>query len=226
MYGASAPHQAEHGAQFTAGRVAVSGAGPCVASLGQYTCPRLDPFGRGDFRPISLGRTHHRVPAGSIARHIAGYRQPYRPPQASRPSRSPPRQTPRFRTQSEGPGSGGRAAVRLAPVGPARTRTGDSGRRRRTASDAAALTREPGTREARHRTGRAEVPGATRPGTGRVDRRQYASLLPPSGALVLASTSASTTAFTSGSQGAAEPARGARSQRTCPPAASDGGSAR
>lgn len=52
---------------------------------------------------------------------------------------------------------------------------------------------------------------------------QYASRLPPSGALLLASTSASRTDSTSGSHGAAGPASGARSQRTCPVPTSDGG---
>lgn len=53
---------------------------------------------------------------------------------------------------------------------------------------------------------------------------QYRSLLPPSGAPVLASTSASTTASTSGSHGA--PATGGRSQRAPPVPVSDGGSTR
>ncbi len=42
---------------------------------------------------------------------------------------------------------------------------------------------------------------------------------------VRASTTASTTASTSGTQGAAEPGSGARSQRTAPAPVSDGGSA-
>lgn len=55
---------------------------------------------------------------------------------------------------------------------------------------------------------------------------QYASRLPPSGALLLASTRASRTASTPGSQGVTGPGSGARSQRTCPVPTSDGGRTR
>lgn len=49
---------------------------------------------------------------------------------------------------------------------------------------------------------------------------------PPSGALLLASTSASRTASTPGSQGVTGPGSGVRSQRTCPVPTSDGGRTR
>ncbi|RPK68140.1 hypothetical protein EES42_21950 [Streptomyces sp. ADI95-17] len=68
------------------------------------------------------------------------------------------------------------------------------------------------------------TPAPRHPGVPAPCPRQYASRLPPSGAPLLASTSASSTVPTSGSHGASD--AGARSQRTCPAPTSDGGTTR